>query len=75
MQVFSSEPGLQVYAGHGLTGELPRDLGRGNWQWSPGDGLCLEPMSWPDAPNQAAFPDPWLAPGASRSGEIVYRFG
>jgi aldose 1-epimerase len=75
MQVFSSEPGLQVYAGHGLTGELPRDLGRGGWRWSPGDGLCLEPMTWPDAPNQIGFPDPWLAPGAGRHGEIVYRFG
>jgi aldose 1-epimerase len=70
----SSEPGLQLYAGHGLTGTPPRDLGRGGWLWSPGDGLCLEPMSWPDAPNQPGFPDPWLAPGTSRCGEIVYQF-
>lgn len=74
MAVHSSEPGLQFYAGHGLTGELPRDLGRGGWRWAPGDGLCLEPMSWPDAPNQPAAPDPWLAPGATRHGEILYRF-
>ncbi len=74
LSVFSSEPGLQLYAGHGLTGDLPRDLGRGGWRWAPGDGLCLEPMSWPDAPNQPGFPDPWLAPGATRHGEIVYRF-
>ena len=74
MAIFSSEPGLQLYAGHGLTGDLPRDLGRGGWRWAPGDGLCLEPMSWPDAPNQPAAPDPWLAPGATRLGEIVYRF-
>lgn len=74
MSVYSTEPGLQVYAGHGLTGEVPRDLGRGNWRWAPGDGVCLEPMSWPDAPNQPGFPDPWLAPGATRYGEILYRF-
>lgn len=74
MSVYSSEPGLQLYAGHGLTGDLPRDLGRNGWRWAPGDGLCLEPMSWPDAPNQPGFPDPWLAPGATRCGEIVYRF-
>jgi aldose 1-epimerase len=74
LQVCSSEPGLQLYAGHGLTGATPRDLGRGGWLWSPGDGLCLEPMSWPDAPNQPAFPDPWLAPGATRRGEIRYAF-
>ncbi len=74
MEVHTSEPGLQFYAGHGLTGELPRDLGRGGWQWAPGDGLCLEPMTWPDAPNQAASPNPWLAPGDTRRGEIRYRF-
>lgn len=74
MAVYSSEPGLQFYAGHGLTGNLPRDLGRGGWRWAPGDGLCLEPMSWPDAPNQPGAPDPWLAPGSTRHGEIVYRF-
>jgi aldose 1-epimerase len=75
LSVFSSEPGVQVYAGHGLTGQLPRDLGRGGWRWAPGDGLCLEPMGWPDAPNQTAAPCAWLAPGNACSGEIVYRFG
>jgi aldose 1-epimerase len=74
MVVYSSEPGLQFYAGHGLTGDLPRDMGRGGWRWAPGDGLCLEPMSWPDAPNQPGAPDPWLAPGSIRHGEIVYSF-
>lgn len=74
MVVCSSEPGVQFYAGHGLTGVLPRDLGRGGWRWAPGDGLCLEPMSWPDAPNQRGAPNPWLAAGTTRHGEILYRF-
>lgn len=74
LDIFSTEPGVQLYAGHGLTGELPRDLGRGPWHWAPGDAVCLEPMSWPDAPNQPGFPNPWLAPGATRYGEILYRF-
>jgi aldose 1-epimerase len=64
LQVWSSEPGVQVYGGQGLTGP----------GWAPSDGLCLEPMSWPDAANQPAFPNPWLAPGATRHGEVLYRF-
>ncbi len=78
MQVWSTAPGVQVYAGHGLKGDAQRDLGRGNapggWLWQPGDGICLEPMEYPDAPNHPAFPKRWLAPGEVQHGAIVYRF-
>ena len=78
MEVWTTAPGVQVYAGHGLKGDPARDLGRGNgaagWLWQPGDGICLEPMEFPDAPNHAAFPVRWIAPGEVVSGSIVYRF-
>lgn len=79
MQVWSTAPGLQVYAGHGLKADPARDLGRGNsgpegWLWQPGDGICLEPMEYPNAPNHPAFPMRWLAPGEVEHGAIVYRF-
>lgn len=80
MQVWSTAPGVQVYAGHGLKADPARDLGRGGdkdpngWLWQPGDGICLEPMEYPDAPNQPAFPIRWLAPGEVEHGAIVYRF-
>ena len=55
-----------------------RDQGRGaeqgSWLWQPGDGICLEPMEYPDAPNQPGFPVRWLAPGDVVQGAIVYRF-
>ena len=78
MEVWSTAPGVQVYAGHGLKADPARDRGRGaglgGWLWQPGDGICLEPMEFPDAPNHAAFPVRWLAPGEEVQGAIVYRF-
>lgn len=81
MQVWSTAPGVQVYAGHGLKADPARDRGRGGdpegtagWLWQPGDGICLEPMEYPDAPNHPAFPKRWLAPGEVEHGAIVYRF-
>ena len=78
MEVWSTAPGVQVYAGHGLKADPVRDLGRGAeqgvWLWQPGDGICLEPMEYPDAPNQPRFPVRWLAPGDVVQGAIVYRF-
>ena len=78
MQVWSTAPGVQVYAGHGLKGDPARDLGRGpgqgTWLWQPGDGICLEPMEYPDAPNHLAFPVRWWLPGDVVRGSIVYRY-
>ncbi|WP_265302404.1 hypothetical protein [Verminephrobacter eiseniae] len=52
MQLWSTAPGVQVYAGHGLKADPARDRGRGaeaeGWLWQPGDGICLEPMAYPD---------------------------
>ena len=78
MEVWSTTPGVQVYAGHGLKADPARDLGRGpggsDWLWKPGDGICLEPMEFPDAPNHKGFPVRWMAPGERAVGAIVYRF-
>jgi len=78
MEVWSTAPGVQVYAGHGLKADPARDRGRGTgpggWLWQPGDGICLEPMEYPDAPNHPAFPVRWLEPGEAVQGAIVYRF-
>lgn len=81
MEVWSTAPGVQVYAGHGLKADPQRDLGRPavgaadeGWLWQPGAGICLEPMEYPDAPNHAAFPTRWWQPGEVARGAIVYRF-
>ena len=49
MQIATTEPGLQVYDGSGLT--------------QPYAGIALEPQCWPDAPNHPGFPSIVLRPG------------
>ena len=42
--------------------------------WAPGDGICLEPQAFPDAPNRPAFPFTTLRLGATYHSRIIYRF-
>jgi len=64
MSVFTDLPGLQVYSGNYLDGKLfPRH-----------GGLCLETQHFPDAPNQAHFPDTILRPGSVFHSVTEYRF-
>lgn len=52
LEVWTTEPGLQVYSG----GYLPELQGRNDEQISPMAGVCLETQHFPDSPNQPHFP-------------------
>ena len=71
MEVLTTEPGLQFYSGNFLTGEL---IGRGGVAYRQGQGLCLEPQNFPDAPNQPAFPSARLNPGETWRHHTIWRF-
>ena len=64
MRIDSDAPGLQLYGGQGLARQHP----------GLGDGICLEPQDYPDAPNRPAFPPAILAPGRDYRRSIRYRF-
>lgn len=64
MRIDSDAPGLQLYGGQGLARQHP----------GLGDGICLEPQDYPDAPNRPAFPPAILAPGRDYRRNIRYRF-
>lgn len=70
LELSTSEPGLQFYSGNFLDG-LPTEQGL-----SPAYrcGLCLEPQHFPDSPNQPAFPDTILRPGAEYRSLSTYTF-
>ncbi len=74
LEVWTTEPGIQVFTGQNLTGMLPRDSGKGGVTYQPYYGFCLEPSHFPDSPNQPSFPSTTLAPGETYRGEIVYKF-
>lgn len=74
LEVWTTEPGVQVYTGNNLTGEIPRDQGKEGAIYRRHTGLCLEPSHYPDAPNHPHFKGVTLRPGEWYSGRIVYRF-
>lgn len=73
MEVWSTEPGIQVYSGNFLAGQVPRDAGKGAI-FHFRSGFCLEPSRFPDSPNHAEFPSTTLNPGEWFTGKIVYKF-
>ncbi|MEI9950097.1 MAG: aldose epimerase family protein [Pseudomonadota bacterium] len=74
LEVWTTEPGIQVFTGQNLTGMVPRDTGKGGLTYLPYYGFCLEPSHFPDSPNQPSFPSTTLAPGETYRGQIVYKF-
>jgi aldose 1-epimerase len=71
LELFTTEPGLQVYSGNFLDGTV---AGKGEHIYRQGDGLALEPQLFPDAPNQPAFPSARLDPADTYRQTSYYRF-
>lgn len=71
MSVFTSEPGIQFYAGNFL-GSEPE--GKGGIKYERRTGLCLETQHFPDSPNQLNFPSVRLNPGEAYHSATVYQF-
>lgn len=74
MEVWSTEPGIQLYTGNFLEGKDPRDIGKGKTVYQFRSAFCLEPSRFPDSVRYAAFPTTVLNPGEWYSGKIVYKF-
>lgn len=71
MDVETTEPGLQFYAGHKVNTPVPGLTGKPYGAYA---GFCFEPQIWPDAPNHPHFPQALLMPGETRRQETRYRF-
>lgn len=72
LEVWTDQPGLQVYTGNMLDGTT---VGRGGLVHRQGDGLCLEPQHFPDSPNRPGYPSTVLRPGATYRSREVLRTG
>ncbi|MFG1686263.1 aldose epimerase family protein [Nonomuraea sp. NPDC049269] len=66
MEVTTTEPGVQFYAGGMLDGVAT--------PYGPHAGLCLETQHFPDSPNQPRFPSTVVRPGENRTSTTTYRF-
>jgi aldose 1-epimerase len=75
LDVWTTEPLLQVYtAGQLGVAEKP-DLGKWGVRHRPRSAVCLEPQHFPNAPNCAALPQNNVAPGRPYRATTVYHFG
>jgi aldose 1-epimerase len=71
MEVWTTEPGIQLYTGNFLDGSLK---GKGGKVYGKHYGFCLETQHFPDSPNQPDFPSVILRPGETYMQLTVYKF-
>lgn len=73
MEVYTTEPGLQVYTANSLTGE-GNQIGKGGHAYGPRSAICLETQHFPDAPHHPNFPSTVLVPGEEYRSTTIYKF-
>ncbi len=71
LEMFTAEPGFQLYSGNWLDGSL---IGKRGLPYVKRSGFCLESQHYPDSPNQPTFPSTILRPGERYATTTVYRF-
>jgi aldose 1-epimerase len=70
MDVYTTEPGVQLYTGNFLDGSIKTTDGKPVKKHA---GLCLETQHFPDSPNQPRFPTTLLQPGTVYRSTTVYK--
>lgn len=71
LEIWTTEPGIDVYTGNFLDGSLVGPSGRAYRQ---GDGLAIEPEHFSNSPNVPHFPSTILRPGQRYASASEYRF-
>lgn len=70
VEVYTTEPGVQVFTANGFDGSLKDPLGR---PLERGAGVALETQHYPDSPNHPDFPSTVLRPGVTFHSVTEYR--
>ena len=71
MEVYSTQPGVQLYTANWLDGTL---TGKNGEKYKKQFGFCLETQHFPDSPNKPAFPSTILEPGQKYHQLTVHKF-
>lgn len=72
MEVWTTEPGVQLYTANGLKGDL---TGKNGKVYGYRGAFCLETQHFPDSPNNPQFPSTVVRPGTPYRSTTVFRFG
>lgn len=71
MEVYTTEPGVQVYTDNWATG-YP---GQNGATFPRRSAICFEAQHFPDSPNRPYFPSVVLKPGETYTQKTIYKFG
>lgn len=71
MEVFTTEPGVQLYTGNHLRGN---EIGKSGVPYTKRTGFCLETQHFPDSPNKPQFPSTLLKAGDTYKSTSIYKF-
>ena len=71
LQVFTNEPGIQVYTGNFLDASF---AGKHGYRYPKHSAVCMETQHYPDSPNHPEWPNVWLETGKKYSSHCVYKF-
>ncbi|WP_352421457.1 aldose epimerase family protein [Proteiniphilum sp.] len=71
LEVYTIEPGVQVYAGNFLDGTV---TGKNGAVYGKRHAICLETQKYPDSPNKPDWPSPYLKPGEKYTSRCIYKF-
>ena len=71
LEVFTTEPGIQVYSGNFLDGTVS---GKNNVRYNKHAAICLETQHYPDSPNKSNWPSVVLVPGERYVSKTIYKF-
>ena len=71
LDVYTNEPGIQVYAGNFLDGSL---TGKKGITYNQRASVCLETQKYPDTPNNPEWPSAVLRPGEKYMSQCIFKF-
>ena len=71
LDVYTNEPGIQVYAGNFLDGTI---MGKKGIVYNQRASVCLETQKYPDTPNKPEWPSAVLRPGEKYMSQCIFKF-
>ena len=71
MNIFTTEPGVQVYSGNFLDGTV---TGKNGTVYNQRAGIALETQHYPDSPNKPLWPSVILRPGTPYTSHTIMQF-
>lgn len=71
LEVYTNEPGIQIYTGNFLDGTVK---GKKGITYPQRASVCLETQHFPDSPNKPQWPSTTLLPGDTFNSHCIFKF-